>query len=25
LQPKLRGGFALRFIEDYIIHDRDHF
>lgn len=24
-QPKLHGGFALRFIEDYIVHDRDHF
>lgn len=24
-QPKLQGGFALRFIEDYIVHDRDHF
>jgi len=24
-QPKFQGGFALRFIEDYIVHDRDHF
>lgn len=24
-QPELQGGFALRFIEDYIVHDRDHF
>ncbi|MEI8344923.1 MAG: ATP-grasp domain-containing protein [Candidatus Omnitrophota bacterium] len=24
-QPKIQGGFAVRFIEDYIIHDRDHF
>ena len=24
-QPKFQSGFALRFIEDYIIYDRDHF
>ena len=24
-QPALQSGFAVRFIEDYVIHDRDHF
>lgn len=24
-QPTIRGGFAARFIEDYVVHDRDHF
>lgn len=24
-QPKTRSGFAVRYIEDYVVHDRDHF
>ncbi|HEK1687964.1 TPA: ATP-grasp domain-containing protein [Pseudomonas putida] len=24
-QPALRAGFAVRYIEDYVVHDRDHF
>ncbi len=24
-QPEIRRGFATRFIEDYVVHDRDHF
>lgn len=24
-QPKIRGGYASRYIEDYIVYDRDHF
>jgi carbamoyl-phosphate synthase large subunit len=24
-QPKVRSGFAVRYIQDYIVHDRDHF
>jgi carbamoyl-phosphate synthase large subunit len=24
-QPKIQSGFAARYIEDYILHDRDHF
>jgi carbamoyl-phosphate synthase large subunit len=24
-QPTIRPGFAARFIEDYVVHDRDHF
>ncbi|MDH5765820.1 MAG: ATP-grasp domain-containing protein [Gammaproteobacteria bacterium] len=24
-QPEVRGGFAARYIEDYIVYDRDHF
>ncbi|SCX40029.1 MULTISPECIES: ATP-grasp domain-containing protein [unclassified Pseudomonas] len=24
-QPALRGGFAVRYIEDFIVYDRDHF
>lgn len=25
MQPVIKNGFAVRFIEDYVIHDRDHF
>ena len=25
VQPAVRGGFAARFIEDYVVHDRDNF
>lgn len=25
IQPPIQNGFAVRYIEDYIIHDRDHF
>tara|TARA_R110002049_G_scaffold40732_8_gene123678 strand:+ start:172 stop:1134 length:963 start_codon:yes stop_codon:yes gene_type:complete len=24
-QPRIRSGFAVRYIQDYVIHDRDHF
>ncbi|MNI20933.1 carbamoyl phosphate synthase-like protein [compost metagenome] len=25
IQPVIRSGFAVRFIEDFIVYDRDHF
>ncbi|WP_291993478.1 ATP-grasp domain-containing protein [Candidatus Accumulibacter sp. ACC003] len=25
VQPRIMDGFAVRFIEDYVVHDRDHF